>query len=125
VNDNPENVDEAMVCDVCRSPVGDIDRAMLFWDFEPAPVARVSHKRCERRAARNDTGDELGLSAELYWFADREAALWQLARIVGCYDELTVKQLRKMVYVAWATPFVATKQQREKALRIVRMGLSF
>lgn len=97
--------DDILVCDVCRTAIGDLRWGMVFWE-PPTPGSgehvkglKLAHKgRCDDR--------ELTFSFELRWFprSPFEAshdALHQLAELNHNYN-WTREQLTRLIDIAWA-----------------------
>lgn len=86
---------------------------MLFWDTKdgspncPVTELRLSHKRCEKHFGE----DRLGLSAELTWFASREASLYRLASMLLDYS-FSGEQSRRLALIAWACPILCSAHKR-------------
>lgn len=105
---------DILVCDVCRGPILELQRAMVFWEPDGAAAVsalHLSHKRCDR--------DDLGYSAELFWMATPDAALHKLADMALSYA-WSGEQLKRLALIAWAVPRVATPKDRQAATEFLR-----
>lgn len=95
-------------CDTCGKRIVDIDSGEVVWELEGESKAfRLVHK------GRCSGGEEQG-SAELAWFADRECALHMLAEFTADFGADT-QSAQRLTMVAWATPIVASEEQRQSA----------
>lgn len=114
--------DEILVCDTCGRPIGDLVGGMVFFDDRPvAPgVNRLTISRFRlAHKGRCDT-PELDLSLELYWLADREAALFRLADMTTSYI-WPAEHLTRMIRIAWAVSVVASTEERRRARKVLEV----
>jgi hypothetical protein len=99
---------EVLVCDVCRSSIGDLHSGMIFWEPGETPGAPVLDFRLAHKVTCDN--DLLDYSAELWWFADPATTLWRLADMTLGYG-WSAEQLSRLCLISWAVSVVGKKHR--------------